>query len=410
MRALLLGLLAMSIAQATPMTEIEITYEPDAWAAGKADTIAAQVPTGVPRAELLNHRNGAPFLHLAARNADARVVAAALLGMARTWSRTGKGDRPKVDADFRKVVLARLGDANGKVVAAALGAVRLLTGGIKPDAVALDRVLKLAVKGTAPGRAAAIDALVNVRAFQLPRAVPGDVKGRVVAAILPALDAKAPFLVATAAHRLARSAYVQMPHRDKLAAAAKRLEGHADPGVRAMALLIAARVAKATEKAEIASRLRRASPTSPPSSEPPPSTPPSPWAIPPWPTTPSRASTTPARPTTAYEASPPSTAAPARYASASPMPVSIQPRSALSRPCPVASSPTSVRRVPSETPAAPRRSRRRGPGTRRPRRRCPGLQSPRSRILGRCGRVERRRAARVRRTVLGQVAAANTRP
>ncbi len=257
MRALLLGLLAMSIAQATPMTEIEITYEPDAWAAGKADTIAAQVPTGVPRAELLNHRNGAPFLHLAARNADARVVAAALLGMARTWSRTGKGDRPKVDADFRKVVLARLGDANGKVVAAALGAVRLLTGGIKPDAVALDRVLKLAVKGTAPGRAAAIDALVNVRAFQLPRAVPGDVKGRVVAAILPALDAKAPFLVATAAHRLARSAYVQMPHRDKLAAAAKRLEGHADPGVRAMALLIAARVAKATEKAEIASRLRK---------------------------------------------------------------------------------------------------------------------------------------------------------
>ena len=256
MRALMALVLALGVAQAAPVTEIQISYEPDTLDAGRADTLARDARSTLPSATLGDSRNARPFLHLAARNADATVVAAALSGMARGWSRTGKGGRPKVNGDYSKVVLTRLGDPDGRVVAAALKAARLLTGGEKPHAKTIAKVINLAEKGKPPARVAAIDSLVNVRAFQVARPMGGGDKAKVVAAITPALSAAEPYVVAAAVNRLARAAYPAIPKRDELAAAAKRLDGHRDPGVRGMALVLAARIATAAEKAELAARVR----------------------------------------------------------------------------------------------------------------------------------------------------------
>ncbi len=181
----------------------------------------------------------------------------ALEGMGRTWSRTGDGKRPKIDGDFRKVVMTRLGDGNGQVVMGALKAARMLTAGKKAHAKTVERILKLSKDGPANRRAAAIDALVNVRGCQIPRASNSGYKAKCVAVMLTALDAKETFLVATAVNRLARAAFPKIPRRDDLATVAKRLHGHKDPGVRGLAVLLAARVATPAEKKDVAARIRK---------------------------------------------------------------------------------------------------------------------------------------------------------
>lgn len=256
MRTLLTTLLVVGVAQAAPVKEIQIKYEPDAAAAGIADELVNAAGTARARRKLAP-RYAKPFLHLAARNADGEVVASALAGMARTWSRTGKGARPKVDGDYRKVVLTRLGDRDGRIVSGALKAARLLTAAKEPHAETVARLLDLASKGAANRRTAAINALVNVNGCQVPRASKGDIQGRCIKAMLGALGAKETYLAAAAAKRLTHLAYTKMPQRDAVAAAAKRLAAHADPGLRGLGVLLAAKVASNAEKAEVAKRVRK---------------------------------------------------------------------------------------------------------------------------------------------------------
>lgn len=202
--------------------------------------------------------NARAWLHLAATHDDPKVVAAALMGMERTWSRTAKGKskRAKVDEDYRKVVLARLKDADGAVRAGALRATRLLLGE-KPDAEVLARIIEMIAKDSPAGREAAMAAAFNIQDFQLAQKRAGDVKDRVVAAIAPALEASEPWLVAAALHHLARTAFPEMPQRDGLMAKARALLAHADPGVRGQAMLLAARIAKKAEHEELGSELAK---------------------------------------------------------------------------------------------------------------------------------------------------------
>ncbi len=251
---LIVGLAAQ--AQAA-LPEISIGYEPDPSAASRADDLTRRAKSGLGTRDLMDAANSHAFLHLAARSADPKVVAEALRGMARSWSRgEGKSKRPTINKDFRKVVSQRLGVKDANVLAGALAAARLVAGGSTPDAKVVDRIIALATSGVPAVRLAAFRALHNVRAFQVAKPAKGKTKGKVVAALLTALEAKQAWLVAGALDELAGASFSGLPHRDKVLAATRKLAAHADPGVRGLALLTASRVASAKERADIAKLVR----------------------------------------------------------------------------------------------------------------------------------------------------------
>lgn len=197
-----------------------------------------------------NPDHGRAFLHLAATSSDPVIVAAALRGLSYTWRREGRESarRPAMNADYVKVVRARLADADGRVRLEALRAARLPLGGKKPDASILDAVLAMLTSKNEADQIAAIEALYNVRDFASPRAMPGPIKEKVIKAMLPLLDEKSPQLVAGALYAFAQSAYPAMPEAATIDARGLRLAKHPEPAVRAESLRVA--VALAGKKAD----------------------------------------------------------------------------------------------------------------------------------------------------------------
>lgn len=261
MRNALLGILAVALAgsataaprgpssaassQLTARLEaIRISYRVDPDSAERAEALADRIVDGtISGRDLREPKNAKLFLHLAAGAREPKVVAAALDGLSRTWSREGRGARPKVDKDFRAVVEGRLADGAGPVRAGALSAARLIIGGQKTDAKMLAQVVKIAGAKSGPDRVAAMEALFNVRDFQIPKAWPGNVKAQIIAAHLPNLDHDDLAVVVVALKNLARAAYPAMPENAKLQAKARALATHARPEVRGEAVQLLANLA-----------------------------------------------------------------------------------------------------------------------------------------------------------------------
>lgn len=197
-----------------------------------------------------NPDHGRAFLHLAASSTDPTVVAAALRALAYTWRREPRNNarRPAMNADYVKVVSARLADSEGRVRNEALRAARLPLGGAKPEAGVLDAVLKMLASPNEADRLAAIEAVYNVRDFSTARQTQGPLKERVVRALLPLLDDKAPHILAATLYAFAQAGYPGMPEAKTIEAKALRLAKHPEAAVRAEALRVA--VALAGKKAD----------------------------------------------------------------------------------------------------------------------------------------------------------------
>ncbi len=217
----------------------------------------AVLASSISNADMRDPANAVAFLHLAAKDANARLTAKALVGMAQTWSRRAGGKRPQVNKAFRKVVLARL-KGKSAVLSGALQASRLLLGGDAPYGPAVDRVLKLTKAKGAATRYAAVRALFNVRDFQLPRATGGLLKGRVVKAFLGVLQGKTPWLLAATLERLARAAFPGSPESKDQIGAAEHFAKHEDAALRGLALRLRARLTPPKQAAEVAKVLKAA--------------------------------------------------------------------------------------------------------------------------------------------------------
>lgn len=200
--------------------------------------------------------NGRAFLHLAATSDDPAIVAAALRGLSYTWSRTARrgSKRPAVNADYIAVVRTRLGEKDGRIRGEALRASRLPIGGEKPDMPTVDAVLALLASANEADQVAALEAVYNIRAFSSPRRTPGDLKAKVIKAVLPLLDSKSHAVAAGAFYAFAQSAYAGMPEAATLAARAKRSAKHPEPAVRAEALRLTSALASKTDD-ELTERL-----------------------------------------------------------------------------------------------------------------------------------------------------------
>lgn len=265
--------LALAFSLALPATAVTLGSAQPAWAKPAPITLS-QVPAGAQAqgdalvGQMKNGRfpgvaerdgsNAQAFLYLAARHPDPAVVAAALHAMSFTWRRQAKPNarRPAMNADYVKVVNTRLTDADGVVRLGALRAARLPLGGKRPDATTVDTVLKMLAAKDAAERIAGLEAIYNVRDFQSNRPTKGTRKAQIIEAVMPLLQDKEPWLIAAAAHRLARVAYPTMPQAKTLEAQSMRLAKHNEAAIRGGALLLAANLAGKKPDARTLGRLR----------------------------------------------------------------------------------------------------------------------------------------------------------
>ena len=228
---------------------VRISYVVTPNTAERAESLADDIKAGdLSNSDARNGENAHLFLHLAAGARTEPVVIGALNAMRMSWSRSKHASRPTVDADYRTVVLARLGDKSPQVRAAALRAIRPLLTGDKPHTGALKRVIRIATGKSAAGRVAALTALFNVRDFQLPKVRPGERKAQIITAHIENLGHKKSEVVAVAANNLVRTAFKGMPKQAEIAKAAIGLLEHPNPGVQGLGLRLAAATAGKAER------------------------------------------------------------------------------------------------------------------------------------------------------------------
>jgi hypothetical protein len=170
--------------------------------------------------------NARAFLYLAGAREEAMILVGALRAMATIYAAQDAPARVKVDADYHRVVAARLGHPDPKVLAAALDAAKHSVTGPSPDPTVIDQVVTLAGRHvTAQGRHAALEVLWMVAGV-------GDDEKK-VAPFLLALEAEETWLVTTALHRL--RGFERLVARDAVLARASELVDDADAGVRGRA-------------------------------------------------------------------------------------------------------------------------------------------------------------------------------
>ncbi|MCO4747960.1 MAG: hypothetical protein KC912_24420 [Proteobacteria bacterium] len=218
--ALVAALLVPQLALAAP---IAVDAPADTAA---ADAVAAELKGSQFPSKLRRAKENAPiFLALAARDtANAPLAAAALEGMAATWTDREGRDKPQADAAYATVVSAYLDHSNPLVLAQALKAAKhVLKQGHEE---VIGKVAALA-GGDMAKHYAALEALVDVPDWGKRDDLAG--------VFAKALEAE-PAVASLALFRLESRAF-SFALRDEVSAATQGLLTHADPGVRGRAAL-----------------------------------------------------------------------------------------------------------------------------------------------------------------------------
>jgi HEAT repeat protein len=223
---------------------VAIDYTPTAAVRGRMEIITAR-RTATRRGVHGGGGDALAYLALAAQDDRPKVVARALSGMSRSWSLRGRRGH-RINADFVKVVRARLRDGPTGVRVSALASARLRD------------VLACLGAPDSTVRFFAARSLFNVAEFQIPKPRKGKLKGRITQALIPLLDDPKPSVVAATADVLARVGFDKMPHRRALIAKAKALVDHPKAKVRGTALSLWSRLAVKRDHKALVLALRRA--------------------------------------------------------------------------------------------------------------------------------------------------------
>lgn len=191
--------------------------------------------------------NALSFLFMAAADEKDDLQAAALQGMAQSWTHASRNERKRlVDRDYRKVVRERLQTENPLVLGRAIEASPNVLAGESPDGKVVELLARIVHEHPeGPARYAALDALSKTRDFQKNRTV--------VDAFYKALGDEEPYILSTALFRLQFSAY-SLLDKEKFAARAKGLLEHQDPGVRGRAIVFVVNAAAPAEKKALGDR------------------------------------------------------------------------------------------------------------------------------------------------------------
>jgi HEAT repeat protein len=243
-------------APATALIPVAIEYTPTAAVRGRMEIISRRGDAASRR----RHRggeDGLAYLVLAAQDHRPRVVARGLSGMSRSWSLRGRRGH-RINADFVKVVRARLRDGPTRVRVAALASARLLLSARPLDKGVLGDVLACLKAPASTVRFFAVRSLFNVAEFQIPKPRKGRLKAKIIRALIPLLDDPKPSVIAATADVLARVGFPKMPHREALIAKAKGLVDHPMAKVRGTALTLWSRLARKRDHKALAPALRRA--------------------------------------------------------------------------------------------------------------------------------------------------------
>ena len=223
-----------SIPTPLPASAVPIKTRLDPEQQAAADALEGKIARGAfPWADRNAARNAPIFLTMAAVDKNPALTAAALEAMSRCWTSTpGEPEKRIVDEDFRAVVRARLSHADPAVLGRAIEAATLAISGEQPDPALVAALARIATEHEAPAaRQSAALALCRARDFQKDPAV--------TAALLKALDDDEDRVVSVALLHLRPSAY-DLGSPGDFAARARALMEHADPGVRAAAMMLAA--------------------------------------------------------------------------------------------------------------------------------------------------------------------------
>jgi HEAT repeat protein len=214
----------------------------------KADILARSLQHGsLKPTELADPTFARSFLYLASAREEALVLVGALRAMATIYTAQAAPRRVLVDADYNRVVAARLGHPDPSVLAAALDAAKHSITGSVPDPAVLDQLVLIAGRHVTPiGRYAALDVL------WMASGVAED--ERKSAPFLLALDAEETWLVATALHR-ARGLSERLARRDDYREKAAALLEDADAGVRGRAAELLAALAQSDDERAAAAKL-----------------------------------------------------------------------------------------------------------------------------------------------------------
>ena len=238
------------------LSPVAIDYTPTAAVRGRMEIIAAR-RTATRRGVRGGGGDALAYLALAAQDDRPKVVARALSGMSRSWSLRGRRGH-RINADFVKVVRARLRDGPTGVRVSALASARLLLSARPVNAGLLRDVLACLRASDSTVRFFAVRSLFNVAEFQIPKPRRGKLKGRITQALIPLLDDPKPSVVAATADVLARVGFDKMPRRRALIAKAKGLVDHPKAKVRGTALSLWSRLAVKRDHKALVLALRRA--------------------------------------------------------------------------------------------------------------------------------------------------------
>ncbi|MCA9544342.1 MAG: hypothetical protein KC613_08125 [Myxococcales bacterium] len=245
-RALILALAtavaAPALAAPAKVKPVPVNLKLDAVDRGTAGDLARDLAgAGLRKTDLRKPSHGKLFLHLAATSAEPAVVAGALEGMSQLYVRAdARGrrakDHPKVDANYTKVVIARLADGSPQVQAAALTASQMLLADKNPDQKVIDAIVAAAKTGPDAIKVSAIQRFFNVKAVQRPKAMPGPHKERLIGVVLDVAEAGSAPVQASALDLVARVGYSDLPHKARAVKLAQTHAAGADAGLKGVAI------------------------------------------------------------------------------------------------------------------------------------------------------------------------------
>jgi hypothetical protein len=179
--------------------------------------------------------NAELFLLLAAKSDRAEVVGAALRAMHAAYGDAGgrKEGRPAPSEDYVKVVAARLGSPDAKILDGAIAASANVLHQKTPPADVVARLVRVAETHAVVGaRIDALSALARIPGFREQPAIAG--------AFRRALDNESAALLSHALYQLYQDRASGLVQRDAFLARSRALLTHRDPGVRGRAARLCA--------------------------------------------------------------------------------------------------------------------------------------------------------------------------